>query len=99
MAGSNLTPDQVKQHLKSLVRWQINPEGQLVRLFEFKSYPQALLFVNAIGWLAEKANHHPDLLVQWGKVHFSVFTHDTNGLTERDFRLAKEVDELFASTH
>ena len=45
--------------------------------------------------LAEKMGHHPDIYLAWGKVRLSLWTHTTNGLTQRDFALAAKIDKIY----
>ncbi|MBN1543383.1 4a-hydroxytetrahydrobiopterin dehydratase [candidate division KSB1 bacterium] len=60
-----------------------------------KNFRQALDYVNRIGELAEKADHHPDLMItDWNRVSIVLSTHSQGGLTEKDFSLAKQIDEL-----
>lgn len=89
-----LTPNQVDQEIKSLNDWRLNDSGEIERIFEFKDFKESTAFVNAVAWIAERVNHHPDILIQWNKVRLSVLTHDAGGLTTKDFDLAKEVDRL-----
>jgi 4a-hydroxytetrahydrobiopterin dehydratase len=64
------------------------------RVFQFKDFPAAVRFVNAVAELAEEAQHHPDIDIRWNKVTLALTTHDAGGLTEKDFLLAKKSDEL-----
>jgi 4a-hydroxytetrahydrobiopterin dehydratase len=66
----------------------------LIKNFEFPNFKAALVFVNKVGALAEKANHHPDLNLGWGYVKVWLTSHDAHGVTERDLELAKKIDEL-----
>jgi pterin-4a-carbinolamine dehydratase len=52
------------------------------------------MLVNAIGFLAEAADHHPDLQVSWGKVRIQLSTHSAGGITDNDFALARELERL-----
>jgi 4a-hydroxytetrahydrobiopterin dehydratase len=63
-------------------------------VFQFKDFPAAVKFVNAVAELAEEAQHHPDIDIRWNKVTLALTTHDAGGLTEKDFLLAKKSDEL-----
>lgn len=54
----------------------------------------ALLYVGAVAYLAEQANHHPDILIQWNKVTLTLSTHSAGGLTASDFALARVIDAL-----
>ena len=61
---------------------------------QVKDFAQALKLANRIGAIAEKENHHPDLLVKWGSLGITVFTHSVAGLTENDFILAAKINNL-----
>src|SRR5579885_2634500 len=66
------------------------------RTFQFKDFPAAMKFVNAVADAAEAAWHHPDIDIRWNKVTLTLTTHDAGGLTDKDFALAKKFDELSA---
>ena len=71
--------------------WQRN--GPVIsRRYEFKDFPAAMKFVNAVAELAEQTQHHPDVDIRWNKVTLALTTHDAGGLTEKDFALARECD-------
>ncbi|MCL4780516.1 MAG: 4a-hydroxytetrahydrobiopterin dehydratase [Gammaproteobacteria bacterium] len=75
--------------------WTLSADGKwLLRHFAFDSYARTLAFVNAVGWIAESENHHPDLEVVWGKCTVKWSTHAVDGLTENDFICAAKVDQL-----
>lgn len=57
-------------------------------------FRDALLFVGAVGYLAERAGHHPDVLIQWNKVTLTLSTHSAGGLTSADFALAGQISDL-----
>ncbi len=66
-----------------------------MREWEFDNFAAALAFVNHVGEAAERANHHPDILLHgWNKVRLSLTNHSAGGLTEPDFRMAAEFDGL-----
>lgn len=78
-----------------LKNWEVIDGKKLKRTFEFKSYLKTISFVNAIAWIANKEMHHPDLEVSYNKCVVHITTHDEgNTLTEKDFRLARLIDEL-----
>jgi 4a-hydroxytetrahydrobiopterin dehydratase len=66
----------------------------IVRTYEFKDFPAAIKFVEAIAGIAEEAWHHPDIDIRWNKVTLTLTTHDAGGLTEKDFALARQFDQL-----
>ena len=72
--------------------WEVVEGHHLRRVFKFPDFKQALNFVNRVGEIAEKQGHHPDILLSWGKVEITTYTHTTNGLTEKDYILAAKID-------
>ncbi len=74
--------------------WNVIQEHHLAKTFTFPDFREALKFVNRVGELAEEQGHHPDLLLAWGKVEITIWTHKINGLTESDFILAAKIDQL-----
>jgi 4a-hydroxytetrahydrobiopterin dehydratase len=68
--------------------------GYLVQEFKFVDFKSALKFVNQVGELAEAANHHPDIEFGWGRVKILLRTHSEDSITERDQKLAKEIDDV-----
>jgi 4a-hydroxytetrahydrobiopterin dehydratase len=88
-----LTPGAVQEKLKQLQGWRLDGK-EIVREFSFPDFVQALQFVNAVGEKAEAANHHPDIDIRYNKVKLALISHDSGGLTERDFRLAEAVNGI-----
>jgi len=88
-----LTPEQVTAELTATTGWQLD-DGRLTRTVTRKDFRDALLFVNAVGFLAERANHHPDIAIAWNAVTLTLISHSAGGLTEKDFALARELSEL-----
>ena len=74
--------------------WKVIAEHHLEKEYLFKDFKEALAFVNRVGALAEAEGHHPDLLLGWGKVKVTLFTHKSGGLTENDFILAAKCDAI-----
>jgi len=84
---------QVKNELVKLGNW--SRHGKVIsRRFVFADFASALRFVNRVGKLAEAANHHPDIIINYNEVRLALTTHDEGGLTMRDFRLARKINEL-----
>ncbi|MEM5811978.1 MAG: 4a-hydroxytetrahydrobiopterin dehydratase [Candidatus Aenigmatarchaeota archaeon] len=80
---------------KKIKGWKII-NGKLERDFVFKDFVQALKFVNKVGKVAEKLNHHPDIIIHsWNKVKLINYTHSVKDLTEKDFILAEKINELW----
>jgi 4a-hydroxytetrahydrobiopterin dehydratase len=78
---------------QGLAGWYLE-DGWIRRKFTTEGWQTTLLLVNAIGYLAEAAYHHPDLAVTWGKVWVKLKTHSAGGITDKDFALAKKIEEL-----
>lgn len=66
----------------------------LEKEFAFPDFKTALAFTNRVGALAESEGHHPDILLAWGKVRITIWTHKIDGLTESDFILAAKAEQL-----
>jgi 4a-hydroxytetrahydrobiopterin dehydratase len=90
---ATLTSEQVSSELAATPGWTIS-DGQLTRTVTRKDFRDALLFVNAVGFLAERANHHPDIKLAWNAVTLNLVSHSAGGLTGKDFALAREISEL-----
>lgn len=85
---------ELKKYRKRLGgKWRLR-KGQLEREYKFNDFRGALDFTNRIGRLAEKAGHHPDIYLAWGKVRVTIWTHKIRGLTESDFILAAKIGTL-----
>jgi 4a-hydroxytetrahydrobiopterin dehydratase len=95
------TADDVAEWMPQLPEWTlIEREGvrQLERRYRFKNFVEALAFANRVGEIAETEGHHPDILVQWGKVTVWWFTHKIKNLHRNDFIMAARTDRLFAAS-
>jgi len=75
--------------------WSLVNDHHLEKEYKFKGYAPAVAFTNAVAAIAEEQNHHPDILLAWGKVKVSIWTHKINGLTHSDFYFAAKVEEAF----
>jgi 4a-hydroxytetrahydrobiopterin dehydratase len=93
MLMEKLTASQIKTSLSSVPDWK-KKGAAITRTYQFKDFPAAIKFVNAVAKPAEKAWHHPDIDIRWNKVTLTLSTHDAGGLTEKDFSLAKQFDRL-----
>jgi 4a-hydroxytetrahydrobiopterin dehydratase len=67
---------------------------ELVKVHKGKGFVGALVFVNAVGYLAEAANHHPDVDIRWDTVTLHLSTHSEGGITQGDLEMAKRIDAL-----
>ncbi|MFO0876983.1 MAG: 4a-hydroxytetrahydrobiopterin dehydratase [Gemmataceae bacterium] len=69
-------------------------EGWLKRKYTTSGWPTTLMLINAIGYLAEAGWHHPDLAITWGKVWVKLKTHSAGGITDKDFSLARKIEDV-----
>ena len=90
-----LTTKQVSLHLKAVPNWSKRAQT-ILRTFKFEGFLKSIAFVNRIARKAQKVNHHPDIDIRFDKVKLTLTTHDAGGLTEKDFTLAEQCDEVFA---
>jgi 4a-hydroxytetrahydrobiopterin dehydratase len=88
-----LSDAQVRSALDQLKGWHLQ-NGEIVGNFELPTFPAALLFVSAVGHLAEAAGHHPDITIKYRNVTLALTTHDAKGLTNKDFALAQQINQL-----
>lgn len=86
-----LTDQKIKKLLPTVPLWKLQ-RGKLQRVFIFKNFIQAFSFMTAAALAAEKMNHHPTWTNVWNKVTVILSTHDVDGLTELDFKLARLMD-------
>jgi 4a-hydroxytetrahydrobiopterin dehydratase len=70
--------------------------GEIRKQFRFPDFVRALAFVNALGWIAENENHHPDLELGWGRCLVRFSTHDVGGLSMNDFICAAKTEALLS---
>ena len=88
-----LTEDEIAGQLPGLPGWtrQGSSISTTVTRDDFRA---AMLYVGAVGYLADVADHHPDILIQWNKVTLTLSTHSAGGLTDKDFALAGKISSL-----
>jgi 4a-hydroxytetrahydrobiopterin dehydratase len=92
-----LAGEELERLARQLPEWQIVNQHHLRRIFSFPDFRTALDFVNKAGAIAEEEGHHPDLLLSWGKVEVTIWTHAIDGLTESDFILAAKIQNQHPS--
>jgi 4a-hydroxytetrahydrobiopterin dehydratase len=88
-----LDADALAAQLAKLNGWKVE-DGKLVKSYKFADFVSAVAFVDRLTPVAEAQNHHPDLVVAWGRVTVQLWSHDSGGVTERDVRLATALDAL-----
>jgi len=95
-----LTATEIVTHLSKLNGEQLSGwrliDGSLEKAFSFKNYHETIGFVNALAFIANAEDHHPDLAVSYGKCCVRFNTHDVKGISVSDFFCASKVDALLA---
>jgi 4a-hydroxytetrahydrobiopterin dehydratase len=81
----------IQEH--GLTAWYLE-DGWLRRKYTTDGWPTTLMLTNAIGYLCEAAYHHADLSVTWGKLWVKLKTHSAGGITDKDFLLARKIEEV-----
>lgn len=85
--------DEVAKLMKDLNNWAFE-SNMIVKEFEFSNFVEAVEFVNKVKDVAEKNEHHPDIIIRYNRVLLTLTTHSAHGLTEKDFEVAKEIDGI-----
>jgi len=88
-----LSDEQIKQELAKLKGWAV-ANGKLNRTFEFKDFNEAFGFMTRVAMEVEKLNHHPEWFNVYNKVKIELVTHDVNGISNYDFKLANIINRL-----
>jgi 4a-hydroxytetrahydrobiopterin dehydratase len=88
-----LTDAQIAAELAAVPAWT-RDGGAIIAVTERADFRDALLYVGAVAYLAERANHHPDVAISWNKVTLTLSTHSAGGLTANDFALARQISAL-----
>jgi 4a-hydroxytetrahydrobiopterin dehydratase len=76
--------------------WQKDEQGHLKKNFAFKNYRQSFAFTSQIALLAEKKNHHPQIILDYKQVTVRLVSHDVGKVTERDIDLANQIDKIYS---
>lgn len=95
MALDKLTDDQIADQLKARPEWSETGEA-IQRTYAFKNFAESMRFVAQVADAAEAADHHPDILIRYNKVTLTLSTHDSGGITTKDFDLAGKADGFAA---
>ena len=89
-----LSDPQIETELKNLDGWKHDQsQNAITKTFKFKNFSQAWGFMSRIALIAEKMDHHPEWFNVYNRVDVTLATHDVKGLSERDIKLAKIMDE------
>lgn len=94
--GAALTAAQIQSLMPQLAQgWEVAPDHKVIKKsFKFKNFYETMAFVNALAWIANVENHHPDLEVGYNYCHVAFMTHAIQGLSHNDFICAAKIDQL-----
>lgn len=97
VGATALIGEELTKALHELPNWEAHqqPQPTLVRTYVFSNFSAALIFANKVGALANTHNHHPCLIIEWGKVTVQWWTHKINNMHFTDAILAAKTDKLF----
>ncbi len=91
-----LSDIEIQRGLGTLPGWSRKGDT-LVKSYHFATFPAGVAFIAQVADIAESMQHHPDIDIRYTKVHFSLSTHDAGGITQKDFDLARAIEELAAA--
>jgi 4a-hydroxytetrahydrobiopterin dehydratase len=94
---AKLNPGEITTKLKGLEGWQ-QKDNAIVKRYQFKEFLDGIKFVNRVAEIAEAADHHPDILINYTRVTFTCSTHSDGGITDKDIKLASDIEAAYKST-
>ena len=94
MSERVLNEKAIRDGLRELRGWKQSEDGRLVKEFSFADFNEAFGFMARVALLAEARNHHPEWANVYNRVSVALYTHDADGLTEKDFELAASIDAV-----
>jgi 4a-hydroxytetrahydrobiopterin dehydratase len=90
-----LERQRVAEELQKLADWTLQGD-QIERHLKFENFVDSMIFVNKVAEIAEEEGHHPDIRIVYNRVTLALTTHDSGGLTQKDFQMAHRIDALTA---
>jgi 4a-hydroxytetrahydrobiopterin dehydratase len=88
-----ISESEARARLGEVPGWEVG-EKSLIRKLALPSFPEAIAFVVKVAFVAEAADHHPDVMINYRRVTLTLWTHTEGGITDKDFALAKEINKL-----
>jgi len=89
----NYSANNIQDKINEIKDWEFKNNG-LDKAFKFKNFTEAIAFLVQVAFIAEKQNHHPEIWNVYNKVTLRLTTHDEDGVTDKDFKLAAAIDGL-----
>src|SRR3982074_3402033 len=97
LPSPTLSREEIDKALEDLPGWRRSSSftsTSIHRTYEFPDFAGAMAFVNKVAAAAEAANHHPDIDIRYNKVTMALTSHDSGGVTDRDIKMAKKINEI-----
>lgn len=88
---TRLTDGELAEALATLPGWE-EEAGAITKEFVFRTFRQAMAFVNTVAAIAQESRHHPDILIRYNKVRLTLTTHDEGGISDKDLAFARAVE-------
>ncbi len=95
---AKLQTAEIERRLAALPGWELRDDA-IRKLYRFKEFMDGIRFLNRVAEMAEAADHHPDVQINYTRITFSCSTHSEGGVTEKDLRLAAQIEDTFRSAH
>lgn len=93
---TRLNKAEIEERMPEIPGWRVQ-DSSLRKVYEFKDFSGSVNFIKQIEPHANSANHHPDLCINYNRVEVTLSTHDEGGITDKDFKMAKKIDEIYSS--
>ena len=93
---AKLSSEQIAAKLKTLPGWEYKADANAIaKMFRFKEYLHGIEFVQKVAEIAEANDHHPDITINYTRVTFTCSTHSDGGVTDKDMKLAENIEIAF----
>lgn len=93
--NEKLSRRKISENITAISGWQTDKDGKVIqKSFSFKDFSQAWAFMSGVALLAEKMNHHPEWFNVYNRVEITLTTHESGGLTNKDFTMAMQIDDI-----
>lgn len=95
---AKLQTAEIERRLGTLPGWEFK-DNAIRKLYRFKEFMDGIRFLNRVAEMAEAADHHPDVQINYTRITFSCSTHSEGGVTDKDLRLAAQIEDAFKAAH
>ncbi len=92
-----LSSEKVTERLTRLPGWE-HKDNAISKRYKFKEFMAGIRFIGQIAEIAERMDHHPDIAINYTRITFTCSTHSEGGITDKDFKLAAEIEDTFKAS-